>query len=414
MRWDYQLSFLALVSGNANLIREPEMTQSIHTKCRNTVLGALVADAAAMGLHWIYNQEHISKIAPETPEFKDPDPRNYDGIPAYYAHPTKTSGELSQYGEQVMVMLRTLVQQEGQFCAAGFAEQFRTHFGYGGAYVGYIDHATRGTLDNYRKFEDAVNARAADVPFKGEQKIRKTLIARLLPLLDRHKGQALADAFKSSVHEISPDKATIEFADRLLDAVKEIPRATGTNDVQLPAIAKLPALVAVLCAQGNSNGPAFSNPIAAAIKSTSDTPIAANFGMAGAQMMANAITQNPATNIIEGACAAATPEVCELLEQALEMKENDNVSVTKHFGMACDMPYGIPSAAHNIATARSFSDAIRRNIYGGGDSCGRAILVGSVMGATFGIAGEKGIPQEWLDRLAVKEEAQSLLDQLFA
>lgn len=388
------------------------MTQPIHIRCKNMILGALVADAAALGLHWIYDQEHIAKVAPDTPEFKDPDPRNFEGVPAYYAHPTKTSGDLSQYGEQVMVMLRTLAKDDGQFNAADFADQFRAHFGYGGAYVGYIDHATGGTLNNYRRFEDAVNTCALDVSFEGDQRVRKALVAKLLPLLDRHSGADLTETFKLAVHEMSTDEATIEFGARLLDAVKEVPLATGTTDIQLPAIAKLPALIARLCIQGNTGGAAFSEPVASAIKTTSDNPTAAVFGMAGAQMMAAAVLHGSTDAVIEAARSTANSEVNKLIEQAVEMQDKDNATATKHFGMACDMPFGIPSAAHNIASATSFSDAIRRNIYGGGDSCGRAILVGAVMGVIFGIGGDQGIPQAWIDRLDVKDDAEALIAKI--
>ena len=388
------------------------MTQPIHIRCKNMILGALVADAAALGLHWIYDQEHIAKVAPDTPEFKDPDPRNFEGVPAYFAHPTKTSGDLSQYGEQVMVMLRTLAKDDGQFNAADFADQFRAHFGYGGAYVGYIDHATGGTLNNYRRFEDAVNTCALDVSFEGDQRVRKALVAKLLPLLDRHSGADLTETFKLAVHEMSTDEATIEFGARLLDAVKEVPLATGTTDIQLPAIAKLPALIARLCIQGNTGGAAFSEPVASAIKTTSDNPTAAVFGMAGAQMMAAAVLHGSTDAVIEAARSTANSEVNKLIEQAVEMQDKDNATATKHFGMACDMPFGIPSAAHNIASATSFSDAIRRNIYGGGDSCGRAILVGAVMGVIFGIGGDQGIPQAWIDRLDVKDDAEALIAKI--
>ena len=44
------------------------MTTSVNTRARNLVLGALVADAAAMGLHWLYDQDRIAAVAPKTPE----------------------------------------------------------------------------------------------------------------------------------------------------------------------------------------------------------------------------------------------------------------------------------------------------------------------------------------------------------
>jgi len=40
------------------------MSKNTQTRAKNMIWGALVADAAAMGLHWIYDQPHIRKIEP--------------------------------------------------------------------------------------------------------------------------------------------------------------------------------------------------------------------------------------------------------------------------------------------------------------------------------------------------------------
>ena len=56
------------------------------------ILGALVADAASMGLHWIYDQARIKDVALDAPEFMQPDPKNYDGVPAYFAHRNRAAG----------------------------------------------------------------------------------------------------------------------------------------------------------------------------------------------------------------------------------------------------------------------------------------------------------------------------------
>jgi len=53
------------------------MTTSVKTRARNLVLGALVADAAAMGFHWLYDQGRIAAVAPKTPEFVGPDPTHF-------------------------------------------------------------------------------------------------------------------------------------------------------------------------------------------------------------------------------------------------------------------------------------------------------------------------------------------------
>ena len=64
---------------------------------------------------------------------------------------------------------------------------------------------------------------------------------------------------------------------------------------------------------------------------------------------------------------------------------------------------------HNIATCSSFADAIRKNIYAGGDSCGRAIVLGAVLGGLYGLGGEQGINESWISQLSAKSEAEALL-----
>lgn len=376
------------------------------------ILGALVADAAALGLHWIYDQAHIRKIAPDTPEFRAPLPKNYDGVKAFFAHPSRKAGEQSQYGEQTMVMLRALVANGRRYDAAQYADAFRAHFGYGGAYVGYIDHATRDTLDNFRRYEDAAQACATTLPFNGEARVVKTLVSKALPLIARHTDQDLATAFEASVRDTYDDEDIIIYSAELLAALRRVPRPSGAHDLQLPAIAKLPALVAHLVSQGITEGDAFARPVASAIRTTSDHPTAAEFGMLSAQMMAAALTHGTIDAVL-ATRTAASDGACALLDQAIEMRDADNATVTKHFGMACDLPYGVPSALHNIATAHSYQDAVQRNIYGGGDSCGRAILVGAIMGAVKGSGGVQGIPENWIKHLYVSDEATSLIDTLF-
>ena len=380
-------------------------------RCKHMILGALVADAAAMGMHWIYDQAHIQTVAPKTPEFMAPDPKNYDGVPAFFAHPNRSAGALSQYGEQAMVMLRTLAASTGQFDKANFADQFRQHFGYGGAYVGYIDHATRDTLDNMRRFEDTALSCARALPFPGEPKTIKSLVSKALPLLTRYSDDALKDKFMKALADQDADVRA--YAEQLIAALAKLPHPTGAHDLQLPAIAKLPALVAVQMRDGTKDSTTFDSLISSAVRVTSDHPTSIEYGTICAHMMAGALSNGTVSDAIAAGRGAAGPQALCLLEEALAMGSQDNAAATKHFGMACDLPFGVPSATHNIATAASFSDAVRRNIYGGGDNCGRAILVGAIMGAVHGIGGAKGIPQEWVDRLEAKAEVQQLLSTLF-
>lgn len=62
---------------------------------------------------------------------------------------------------------------------------------------------------------------------------------------------------------------------------------------------------------------------------------------------------------------------------------------------------GAKDLHHQVETAvrATYSHAVRANILCGGDSCGRAWIIGPVMAACHGAGGESGIPLSWLARV---------------
>lgn len=59
---------------------ETRMTPESILKARASLLGAIVADSAAMGLHWIYDTTRLAEVGGDSPEFRKPDPANYEGV----------------------------------------------------------------------------------------------------------------------------------------------------------------------------------------------------------------------------------------------------------------------------------------------------------------------------------------------
>ena len=68
------------------------------------------------------------------------------------------------------------------------------------------------------------------------------------------------------------------------------------------------------------------------------------------------------------------------------------------FGKPCPDPGNFQSSLLAILTASSYSEAIQRNILGGGCNCSRSNFIGAVLGAAYGIGEANGVPLEWLDR----------------
>ncbi|KAK7094696.1 crystallin J1A-like [Littorina saxatilis] len=77
----------------------------------SVVVGALVADAAAQPLHWLYNEEKLKSIIgdKEEVEFWEPSQNPFYRIPV---------GRHTCYGDQAYVILKSLVDKKGVDCEA--------------------------------------------------------------------------------------------------------------------------------------------------------------------------------------------------------------------------------------------------------------------------------------------------------
>jgi len=122
---------------NSNLLMEPRLA---------AIIGALVADAAALGLHWLYDTERIAHVEKTTGlVFLSPDQQNYRDVSGYFAHGNKTSGDSSGYGELCLFMLRHYARH-GRFDRLSYQSEYCAFFGPGGGYQGYVDFPMRQTL----------------------------------------------------------------------------------------------------------------------------------------------------------------------------------------------------------------------------------------------------------------------------
>ncbi|MGA6924342.1 MAG: ADP-ribosylglycohydrolase family protein [Desulfosarcina sp.] len=99
------------------------------------VLGAFVADALSLGAHWVYNTGVIDKKLGRVERY-------YDPMTSY--HKGKKAGDFTHYGDQTLVLLES-VSGHGEFDALRFARMWRAFWD---GYDGYVDKATRATLNN--------------------------------------------------------------------------------------------------------------------------------------------------------------------------------------------------------------------------------------------------------------------------
>lgn len=374
---------------------------------RSMILGALVADAAAVGFHWLYDQDRIRDIAKDTPEFHPPTQTDYENTLGFFAHTNKHVGDFSQYGEQAMVLLRSLAETHGNYDKKHYQESFQKHFGYGGPYIGYIDHPTRETLDNIAAAERDIIARCKQIPFTHDDNTQRMMFTKVLANVKKFKDLERVTKIEEAVRQTHDDDEMVTYALRIAAEFDRMLGYHGANDEQLPAVSKLPPLIAAY-----SNNDKLLSVVESAVRVTNDNELAVQTGQAVALIIQSALNEDDPLSAVTKGSVQAHPTIKTYIDQALSYTSESHLVVTSRFGMSCHLTYGVPSAVHNLATSASFREAIRKNIYAGGDSCGRAMFLGAVLGAIYGIGGEKGIPLDWLDKIRQKNEVFELLQTL--
>jgi len=277
---------------------------------REAMDGALVADAATMGLHWMYDQEQIKKIELTGDVlFRQPDAAAYEGKKAYFAHAAKKAGEQSQYGQCVRVVAE-VIAQHGSYSITEHQKHFFDTFGPCGSYHGFADRPT------------------------------KALVARII-----NDGEELAEV-------------------------------SGSDDDQMPALCSVPALFA---------SGAHSDDVTRAVLVTNNNEQATS----GAQVLFDCLSRvksgESLHEALQNSAALAHPNLLKVLKASLALEQYDPLGTAQHFSQACHMEQGLPVAWHLLRYAEDFETVVRDNVRCGGDSCGRAMAVGSIAGLVFGV-----------------------------
>ena len=194
------------------------------------VIGAFVADALALGVHWVYDPDMIEARYGRVEAMVKPELASF--------HKGKEKGAFTHYGDQMLVLLDSVAERSG-FDPADFADRWKTLFA---DYTGYMDHATKDTIANFEQGRPLETVGSSSSDLAGA--------SRIAPLLACYAGQ--------------PDK--------LIAAARAQTRMTH-NHPQVLACAELFARTAALTLQGA--------PPVAALKEASRAPaIAAQVGEA--------------------------------------------------------------------------------------------------------------------------------------
>jgi ADP-ribosylglycohydrolase len=245
-------------------------------------------------------------------------------------------------------MLLRSVAELGYFDARDFGARIVALFG-SDDYRGYRDHATRGTLEKYAAHATA-NPGGVFRFQDGADDDQPATATRLVPVV------------------------VVHYWDNALLALAESATRVAQNNERAVAYMKAHAVILRELFSGAGAGEAFG----AAARVVSD----------------------------DGAGA----EVARSIEAAVASLPLDVKDATLKFGQSCPLASSFPAAVH--AALKYETDVVRaiaETANAGGDSAGRAALIGAWLGARLGLA---GIPADWRDRLNARTEISALVERI--
>jgi len=295
---------------------------------RDLVLASLVADSLALGAHWMYDTEKIRKKIGRVDRLLEPLPGSF--------HPTKEQGEFTHYGDQAFVLLES-VAHLGDFDIEDFSSRWRALFS---DYKGYVDQATKATLQNLGRGMKPLEAGSSSSDLAGA--------SRIAPLVCRY----------AQDHDL------------LVRSARDQTRMTHNH----PLVVEGAEFFATVCwkiLQG-------------------ETPVSA------IQRLAAEKYQNS--------------PLSGWVERGLQSREEDSVAVIGRFGQSCHADEAFSGVVHLIARyEKDLKEALIQSVMAGGDSAGRGMIVGMVLGAYLG---SQSLPDEWISGLKREKEIRSLIDKI--
>jgi len=297
-------------------------------KPKAMVLASFVADSLALGVHWIYNTRVIDKKFGRVDHFIKPERPTY--------HPTKNRGEFTHYGDQSLLLLKSVAQCQG-FDLTDFSERWQKLFD---NYDGYVDGATKGTLENLASGKSPTQAGSGSDDLAGASRI-----------------SSLVYVYRNDLK-------------KLIDSARVQTAFTHNN----PPVIQSAVFFASIAHQILAG----TAPLAAIEQAQKDEFHSDPFN--------------------------------EWIQMGLESTEQDSRQAILDLGQMCEISAAFPGVIHLIAKYENdLKTALVENVMAGGDSAGRGLLVGLVLGAHLGM---EAIPAQWLNDMKAYPQIVDMLDKI--
>ncbi|XPV67531.1 MAG: ADP-ribosylglycohydrolase family protein [Halarcobacter sp.] len=129
-------------------------------KVKEIILSVLVADSYSLGAHWIYDEKKLQTLDINWEELN---------APQAIWHKGKVAGEFTHYGDQTLWLYQFIKDKES-FDLQEYIDFWKTKME---IYGGYIDSASKNTLENIEKGISPTGSNSTDL----------SIVGRIAPLL---------------------------------------------------------------------------------------------------------------------------------------------------------------------------------------------------------------------------------------
>lgn len=123
------------------------------------LFGSFIADALALGPHWIYDTNELSQKFGYVDRYYSPGPESY--------HPRKNAGEQSHVGDQAL-RLAAFLSCSKRWHAGAFMNDWLAMWP---NYTDYFDHATKTTLQNVKDGAERTKAASSSEELAGAARV---------------------------------------------------------------------------------------------------------------------------------------------------------------------------------------------------------------------------------------------------
>jgi len=310
------------------------------SRVEGMIWGQFIGDAMCMGTHWIYNLADLQAFYPNIKGFETPRPGHY--------HEGKQPGDFTHYGEAALLLLESIAERGG-LDTADYGKRFVAHFS-SAEYSGYLDSATRGTLENVRL--DTNKEPLPDFDFQsGADDDQLATATSLAPIIARYHAAT--------------------------DLAEQVTRATRVRQNHPRSIFYMQIHAQILVEL--LSGTDLHSAVHRVQETTAKDP---EFGS----------------------------ELALRFRNVFERKHLSTTEATAQLGQSCPLKNSFPSALVAVVqTPDDFEGTLLRILAAGGDNAGRAAMAGAWLGAHLGL---EAIQKSLCEKLRHKDRIQTALEPL--